>query len=77
MGWGTHPDTISCAMASGAGNRSGHPWGTLAWMKAYREHYAQNNESFGGTLESYLASIDAEIALLEAAPKGTISKGFW
>lgn len=78
MGWGCHPDTMSCAAASGAGNRSGHPWGTVGWLKAYRAFYAaDNSESFGGTLERYLGQIDAEIAMLEAAPEGTVSNSGW
>lgn len=63
MGWGSHPDTLSMAQASGAADRTGHPEGSLEWTKAYRSAYeAQNrDEPFGDSLKEYLDGIDRRI----------------
>lgn len=61
MGWGTHPDTLTIATAQGKANRSGHEYGTIAWLKVYRDAYEEISKGERGAA-SYIAGLDQKIA---------------
>lgn len=70
MGWGAHPDTMSMAFAESAAMKEvGDDTSSLAFKKAYRNHYFLKNKSDSNSrsLQNYLDGLDKEIALLEKA----------
>jgi lysophospholipase L1-like esterase len=62
MSWGADPDTLSMAIAEGAAERTGHPEGSLEYLKAYRAAYDPVDDAEGNP---YLAALDKEITELE------------
>lgn len=69
MSWGADPDTLSMAIAEGAAEQTGHPEGSLEYLRAYRAAYEPVDDCEGNP---YLASIDKEIEALEK--RATLNK---
>lgn len=69
MGWGAHPDTISCAMAEGLAQQQGHKPNTLEFLQAYRDNYASRATPGERGLDNYLSQLDASIASYNSLPK--------
>ena len=65
MGWGTHPDTITMATASGHAKANTGEYGTLAYLKAYRAAYEELASGERG-VEAYLQELDASILKMES-----------
>jgi hypothetical protein len=61
MGWGTHPDTLSCSAARFHALDLGHAPGTLRFLQAYRDHYAANSTPQERGRAAYLAVLDGHI----------------
>lgn len=64
MGWGTHPDTLTMATASGHAKAKTGEHGTLAYLKAYRDAYEELASGEHG-VEAYLQELDASILKME------------
>lgn len=69
MSWGADPDTLSMAIAEGVAEQTGHPEGSLVYLRAYRLAYEPVDDSDGNP---YLASLDKEIEALEK--RATLNK---
>jgi hypothetical protein len=64
MGWGTHPDTLTMATASGHAKAKTGEYGTLAYLKAYRDAYEDLASGERGA-EAYVKGLDASILNME------------
>jgi hypothetical protein len=64
MGWGTHPDMLTMATASGHAKAKTGVCGTLAYLKAYREAYEELASGERG-VEVYFQGLDASILKME------------
>jgi len=61
MSWGCHPDTLSMAQAHGTANRAcpGQEEGSIEWLQAYRDAYAEQNKGqYPESLAAYLSRLD-------------------
>jgi hypothetical protein len=64
MSWGTHPDTLTMATASGHAKAKTGECGTLAYLKAYRDAYEELANGERG-VEAYVKGLDVSIAKME------------
>lgn len=71
MSWGSHPDTLTLASARGFALATGHPEGSLEYLKAFRVGYEKAaGGSYPDSLARLLARMDAGIA--ERTNKGEV-----
>jgi hypothetical protein len=64
VGWCCHPDTLSMAQAHGTANRAcpGQEEGSIEWLQAYRDAYAEQNKGqYPESLAEYLSNLDRSI----------------
>lgn len=64
MGLGAHPDTLTMATASGHAKAKTGEFGTLAYLKAYRDSYEEIASGERG-VEAYVQGLDASILKME------------
>jgi hypothetical protein len=61
MSWCCHPDTLSSAQAQGIANRAcpGQEEGSIEWLQAYRDAYAEQNKGqYPDSLAEYISNLD-------------------